>query len=1108
MKSLLYCIAFTLMFLTNDTFGQCGRISLIGEFNSWSSDEFLDRDPVNPEEFSLILVLKPNDDYNGDGIIEMKFRENSDWGLNWGSTQFPSGNGVLNGPNIPVPVGSYLVTFNCNNQHYNFQSTCGQISLIGEFNGWVEDYWMTRNLTDPDEWSVTMPLNAASDVNGDGIVEMKFRENSDWGTNWGTIWTAPEFPSGTGVPDGGNILVPLTSSGISTDYIVTFNCETFAYNFIETSGPISLYGEFSDWTGDFFLERDPGQFNLYSGIITLNVQDDFNGDGLVEMKFRENADNTMNWGSSLFPAGTAVLNGANIPVPLDGTGITSDYLVSFNYSSLAYSFQSTSGNITIVGGFTGWNGDIPMNRDVGSPDIWKLTRSWHEDSDIKFRENLDWNNNWGALGWPSGTAIWNGPNIPLIAGTYDVTFNAATMEYSFVDNPDVCGEIGLIGDFNDWGVGPGGTTSDVYLVRDPVYPSRFSIDYFFTESTTMLFRLNADTSFIDVWGGSSLCQTGVQDVTALIPVNPGNYHITFDYNSGDYCMTFLQNSILAPKTFSMNINGVLDEPEWVLNGQITRIIDGTPGDDVNEAYFGVVYSDDYLYVGLAVTDAVITLNDVVSIFIDGDHSGGNYDLHDVYFIVNGSVITIINGPPGGITVDLATTLNVNGFVMEMAIPWSALGIIPAESENAGFDIIIGDDDTGGGVEYQIAWNGSLENVYSTSGFGELIFGQMFFGSISMYHPVIGDIILRNLSNQPETFTATYDFDDDFGVVFRKDKANDYIWGAMDFPTGIAELGGPPIPAVEGRYRINFNGHTGEYIFDLQPAGENVALAYFTEEPLFIDGQLNEYDLYYNCNILSAGGGGINNTVNWGARWDMESFYIGVQVTDESIFGSGNPWDSDGIEFFIDGNNDKDGPYDLDFDTQIIMDALNGSVPWFKADGVPVTNYNAHFTYTSLGYNVEIRLGWDNFDFDPGKGRVMGWSLANNDTDDGNGLDYQTVWYGNGNNWSNTSLLGDLQLADGPYTVNLPENSYVDDVLIYPNPADGEFYIKLMGDGSGDKVQIIVIDISGRIIASETVTNGKEGYLVRLNLENADPGLYIIYINSVNGGCSAKKLIIH
>ncbi len=130
---------------------------------------------------------------NADGIVEMKFRANADWATNWGAADFPSGTGVPDGPNIPVPVGSYLVTFNCSTGAYNFQPTCGNIALIGEFNGWADDLWMTRNMASPDDFTIVLTLNAASDPNADGIVELKFRANSDWGTNWG----APDFPSGT-----------------------------------------------------------------------------------------------------------------------------------------------------------------------------------------------------------------------------------------------------------------------------------------------------------------------------------------------------------------------------------------------------------------------------------------------------------------------------------------------------------------------------------------------------------------------------------------------------------------------------------------------------------------------------------------------------------------------------------------------------------------------------------------------------------------------------------------------------------------------------------------------------------------------------------------------
>ena len=81
MKTFLICIAIAFALFSYDARSQCGRTGLIGEFNEWNGDLFLNRDPIVPEEFSLILVLTTSDDIDGDGIIEMKFRENADSAL-------------------------------------------------------------------------------------------------------------------------------------------------------------------------------------------------------------------------------------------------------------------------------------------------------------------------------------------------------------------------------------------------------------------------------------------------------------------------------------------------------------------------------------------------------------------------------------------------------------------------------------------------------------------------------------------------------------------------------------------------------------------------------------------------------------------------------------------------------------------------------------------------------------------------------------------------------------------------------------------------------------------------------------------------------------------
>ena len=51
------------------------------------------------------------------------------------------------------------------------------------------------------------------------------------------------------------------------------------------------------------------------------------------------------------------------------------------------------------------------------------------------------------------------------------------------------------------------------------------------------------------------------------------------------------------------------------------------------------------------------------------------------------------------------------------------------------------------------------------------------------------------------------------VQFRANNAWDTYWGAGDFPTGTAELEGPPVPVPAGEYKITFNTATGQYSFE-------------------------------------------------------------------------------------------------------------------------------------------------------------------------------------------------------------------------------------------------------------------------------------------------------
>ncbi len=1111
-KTLLFLVLFASVVSYEAMGSTCGRISLIGEFNGWSSDYWMIRNPESPDLFTVFLTVKAGDDTDTSGFIDMKFRMNGDWGTNWGGLDFPTGIGVPNSSNnIPVPPGTYLVTFNCSTAAYNFQATCGNIGMIGEFNNWNADAWMTRDAENFDLWTAILILKPSDDTDTSGFVDMKFRMNGDWGTNWGGL----DFPTGIGVPNStNNIPVPVGT------YKVTFNCATGAYNFISTCGEISIIGEFNAWSGDVFMTRDMANPDNWSVVLTIPAGSDTDTSGFVDMKFRMNADWGTNWGGLDFPTGIGVPNSSNnIPVPFRATGLTTDYLVTFNCSTGAYNFTAASGAISMIGAFNDWNGDIPMNRDAVNPNLWKLSRSWFADSEVKFRENKDWTVNWGGTTFPNGTGVpQGGTNIPLLAGKYDVTFNSTTLEYSFVTNENFCGEIGMVGNFNNWGVGATGKPpTDVWMVRDPKYPSQFTASYNFTSSTNLLFRLDADLTMANSWGGTFPAGPTVPGPLTPIVVPGGKYDITFNCQSGDFKFTRLGNSVTAPQVFNMNIDGNLNESDWKINQNVSQVVSGTPTSDLNTVKFGVTYNANYLYVGVDVTDSVLTPWEMGEIFIDGNKSGGPYDEYDAHLRfgagLSGPYIMVVYPDTiPGILLGFAIKPDGMGFTAELAVPWDSLHVNAVEGGMIGFDMIVTDvDSLNGNGAYQLAWNGGLQDYVNTSSFGDLIFGTLSCGCISMYNTTIGDVVLRNPAASVVDYVGTYQMFDPQNFVFRKDLNDAVQWGGTAFPSGTAALSGPAIPATAGRYRIAFNCLTGEYAFvNDDTAGEGIAFSDYTDTPPAIDGELSEYTLSYGSSIVVEGVD--NNTVTWGSVWDQTSVYFGVHVVDAAVGGTGNPWECDAVEYYINGDHSENGTYNKLFDTQLVQDFKSNTPPvdtalWMKADGVPITNWSAKWLKTDDGYSVELRLGWSNFQFLPGKGKSIGFSLGNDDNNGGTGRAGQSVWFGTASNWNNTGDLGDLQLAGGPYYFNVADIvDYSDQIVLFPNPSKGNVYLRMVSDSFKGNVTLHVSDMAGRTVINKQYDLRSDN-MITLDASLFTHGMYFVTILGENNTRAVKKLVI-
>lgn len=362
--------------------------------------------PSDPHQWTLTLMLTAG---------EAKFRANDNWSVNWGAGSFPSGNGLQNGPNIPIPgSGYYTVTFNDVSGAYNFQlnnaPTFTTVGLIGNATpgGWDASTAMTKDPSDPHRWSLTLSL-----TNG----EAKFRAENSWDVNWGNT----SFPSGIAFQNGANIPVA------AGNYEVTFNDFTREYFFRNlnpvTYASVGIIGSATLQGWNASTPMKPGN-NANEWTLTTYLS-------TGELKFRANDSWDVNWGGNDFPSGTAVRNGPNIPIASSGY-----YTIQFNDLASTYAISKltpvTYAAVGIIGTATsnGWDASTPMEVQ---PDghTWKLTNIQLFSGEAKFRANNSWTVNWGATSFPSGTGTQDGPNIPVPGGSYTITFNDVTREYVF-----------------------------------------------------------------------------------------------------------------------------------------------------------------------------------------------------------------------------------------------------------------------------------------------------------------------------------------------------------------------------------------------------------------------------------------------------------------------------------------------------------------------------------------------------------------------------------------------------------------------------------------------------------------------------------------------------
>ena len=92
-------------------------------------------------------------------------------------------------------------------------------------------------------------------------------------------------------------------------------------------------------------------------------------------------------------------------------------------------YQFVVGQVGIMGSFNNWT--VPVFMQSTDQVNWTLNYTFNTNESVKFRFGDNWDVNWGAISFPVGTGVQNGPDIPVLAGVYDIYFNSQTGEYFF-----------------------------------------------------------------------------------------------------------------------------------------------------------------------------------------------------------------------------------------------------------------------------------------------------------------------------------------------------------------------------------------------------------------------------------------------------------------------------------------------------------------------------------------------------------------------------------------------------------------------------------------------------------------------------------------------------
>ena len=160
-----------------------------------------------------------------------------------------------------------------------------------------------------------------------------------------------------------------------------------------------------------------------------------------------------------------------------------------------------------------------------------------------------------------------------------------------------------------------------------------------------------------------------------------------------------------------------------------------------------------------------------------------------------------------------------------------------------------------------------------------------------------------------------------------------------------------------------------------------------------------------------------SSASWNVLWDEEYLYFFADVNDEALQNdSAEAWQDDSVEFYIDGDNEKNPGPKTDDERQFTMGwDDDGDMRGHNQGDVSLHEFVS--LKTANGYTIEARFHWASMTGTaPAAGNLIGIDAMTNDDDDGGDTrDVKLGTFAETEAWDDASQWGTAVLVAGSFT---------------------------------------------------------------------------------------------